>query len=977
MKVFLFTILLWSLVGPVTGQHKAWRQYTKEDGLPGNIVFDILKDNQQYLWFATYNGIARFNGYEFYQPVDTSIHAGSEAFTLALDNEGKVWFSRLNKSIWFVENDTIRAWKYNDILKSHENQFQAIGKIWIDAEETVWIALNYKGFLKVFQNGTYHFINASADNNVYVTCSGADCYSAVLGYSSSGYFNILLDIHGQIVDVGKLSNHLYPKESYGGAWYLSNGELLISFSGHSMVYGEEKIITKLPNKQPYVNLAETSSGQIIVSSLAGDDPGLYLYASLTDFRQGKGQNLLPGKKVIDVLIDHEDGWWACTLGEGVFYCSTPDVDVYDSTEGLSSSDVLRLTTDGEQFVYCAVRPSGEWAINFKKASIEPLQKPAKVFTETWALYYDTLQHKLWRSIPLQYLSEDQWIEPKLKGISGTIPAKDIFNDSRENQYWFPSPFGFYSMDPVTYEADLNGREIDSLPVNTRTFSVVKDYEGTIWVATMDGLRIWDGQGYAMPDFQHHSLKYIASDLKLLPDNTLVIAYRSGGILIRDRRDSLVHLKIGNGLMTNYISKLYVESENRFFACSDEGLHVIEKTSVGLWEVTFYDNRDGLPSDNVNDVCTAGGRIWVATDKGIAAIQSKSVQPKVKAPVLDFFDVNHRLVEFKDGIQLSHTGNNITFRYHTLFYFGKGEVLYRYRLGDGNGPFFYTTNREINFPNLAPGKYTFEIQGANEAGEFSPSSIWTFEIRPPWWRTWWFLSLGVFILLGSSVWYYTNRLKNLKRDAAQSARIKDLELAALRAQINPHFIFNCLGSIQQFIAENDPQSATRYLARFAKLVRLSLHSSVDGKHSLAEEIEMLDNYLALEKMRFKGRFDYRIDTASDIDPDEIFIAPMLIQPFVENAVVHGVRDKKDKGLIRIEFSLKEKSLHVCISDNGPGFSVVRNGDDPQHKSVGMTLTKNRLQLLSGSSNGHLYCQENLTAADGKIAGAMVIIEIPVG
>ncbi len=195
-------------------------------------------------------------------------------------------------------------------------------------------------------------------------------------------------------------------------------------------------------------------------------------------------------------------------------------------------------------------------------------------------------------------------------------------------------------------------------------------------------------------------------------------------------------------------------------------------------------------------------------------------------------------------------------------------------------------------------------------------------------------------------------------------------------MNPHFIFNCLGSIQQFIAENDPQSATRYLARFAKLVRLSLHSSVDGKHSLAEEIEMLDNYLALEKMRFKGRFDYTIDTASDIDPDEIHIAPMLIQPFVENAVMHGVKDKKGDGLITIDFSLHEKSLCVSVSDNGPGFSTASYKEKSDHKSVGMALTQNRLDLLSGSHNGHQYHQLNQTAPDGKVLGARVTVEMPV-
>ncbi|MCB0551445.1 MAG: histidine kinase, partial [Phaeodactylibacter sp.] len=165
------------------------------------------------------------------------------------------------------------------------------------------------------------------------------------------------------------------------------------------------------------------------------------------------------------------------------------------------------------------------------------------------------------------------------------------------------------------------------------------------------------------------------------------------------------------------------------------------------------------------------------------------------------------------------------------------------------------------------------------------------------------------------------------------------------QMNPHFIFNCLNSIQNFILQNDRKRAVEYLSRFAQLVRHNLNASVQGKVSLDEELRLLDNYLALEQERFEHRFEYSLEVGEGLDKELIAFPPMLIQPYVENAVIHGLGKKEGKGKVTVHFQQEDGGLMVTIRDNGVGYRPGSNGEhSPRHRSVGMTVTQKRLELL---------------------------------
>jgi len=199
----------------------------------------------------------------------------------------------------------------------------------------------------------------------------------------------------------------------------------------------------------------------------------------------------------------------------------------------------------------------------------------------------------------------------------------------------------------------------------------------------------------------------------------------------------------------------------------------------------------------------------------------------------------------------------------------------------------------------------------------------------------------------------------------------VERAFCNSGRNPHFIFNCLNSIQHFILSNEPTTAVRYLAKFARLVRDALETSVAGQVMLNEEVRMLDNYLALEQMRFKQAFDYHLEVDERLDHLHTVLPPLIVQPFVENAVQHGMKNREHGGLVRVVFRPDGAFLCIEVQDNGTGMTIAPAGDrhDGNKSSLGRGITQRRLELLQEQTVSVAY------TAPADSTGMLVTIRLP--
>ena len=988
-RLFLATCLL-HVALRLFAQHPAWRQYTTADGLPGNEVFGMLQDSRGFMWFTTNLGICRFNGYEFSRPVDTSAYAGNEAFRMAEDAQGRIWFNRLDASIWIIQNDTIRAWKYNYIIERLRGKFSNLGKFLIDQQGTVWIQLPTFGILVVQADGTYRLLSAKLGVMVFAQVEERLISSTVTFTTAAtkGYVlkekNALPMYHWRknemhLAGTLDMSQMQWQKSSGNGAWLLQNGDILLNISQSFCLYRNNQIIRQWTCDVATNDIFEDRDGSILLSSLGARTSGLLRYASIEHFQRNEYSVLLPGHNVACSLRDREGGWWAITTDAGIFYCKNPEVAIFDQTSGLSSNVVQSITSDGVGTVFASLRPKSILAIDANSHTVSALPLPPfSGNSNNTMVRFDPRTGRLWYNPFLSYYQNRVWKKVffTLPGVAYEFPV-DVkkITQSRLNGRWWAGAFAdFFSIDPVS--SNVTRYKSDTLDY-WRTHAVAQDFDGNIWVATdRAGLQRWQQDHYEPPPFQHPALRHSVRLVEVLPDSSLLLSLRGQGLLLRHKNGQFTSLNTQNGLSTNWISELDISPEGTIYASSNAGLHIIRKNSRGGYTVEIISTRDGLPTNQVNDVTWLHDILWVATDQGVVRLRGKPSATPMPAPQLEHFSINGRTAHLPDSIcTLRYTDNNLVLHFFSLHYRSSGEILYRYRLLGADTVFSYTHTPEVNFPGLAPGKYTFEAQAQTEAGGWSPAGRWVFDIRPPWWKTTWFFALMIALVLTAAWRLYQMQVRRIQQDAAVREKVRELESAALRAQMNPHFIFNCLQAIQSFILRNEREEATRYLARFAKLIRLTLHASVDGTHTLAEEIAMLENYLLLEQMRFKGQFDFDIQLSPETDPENIQLPPLLVQPFVENAIIHGLQQREMGGRVTIVFSKKQDSLAVSISDNGTGFDTLATSDAKPHHSVGMMLTQKRLDMLSGVLAERLS-RETLRDEEGNVEGARVAFEIPV-
>jgi LytS/YehU family sensor histidine kinase len=243
-------------------------------------------------------------------------------------------------------------------------------------------------------------------------------------------------------------------------------------------------------------------------------------------------------------------------------------------------------------------------------------------------------------------------------------------------------------------------------------------------------------------------------------------------------------------------------------------------------------------------------------------------------------------------------------------------------------------------------------------------------------------LLILVTLGAIYFYFNRRINKLKKEAAEknalNEKINEMEQMALKAQMNPHFIFNCLNSIQEYVINSDVKGANKFISDFSKLIRSTLDNSSKKVISIEDEIKYLNNYLTLEQYRFENKFEFNIFTNKELNLADTYMPPMLLQPYLENAIRHGINNKKDGvGLIQINMLKVYKNLVCEIIDNGIGIAAakkLKGNTSIEYQSKGMQLTAKRIQLLNKNIDEDIVVQvEDITA---PATGTKVTIIIPI-
>jgi ligand-binding sensor domain-containing protein len=377
--------------------------------------------------------------------------------------------------------------------------------------------------------------------------------------------------------------------------------------------------------------------------------------------------------------------------------------------------------------------------------------------------------------------------------------------------------------------------------------------------------------------------------------------------------------------------------------------------------------------------------FIVIDPAEIAVKRAALAPVISG--ITVFEKPTPLYQKQNAIHLSWKENFFTIDFSTFSSQQKTAVEYAYRLVQYDKDWVISNSRNFaSYTGVKGGNYQFEVKARykdDKADAWSQVAVLTISIAPPFWETWWFRSLVVLLVIAAIVLVVKLREKRLVKEQKVKSefreRISSSEMKALRAQMNPHFLYNSLNAIRLFVLQNDSDNAEKYLVKFARLMRLILDNSRQDWVNLGSEIEQLQLYLELEQLRFDNKFYFSVQVDPSLHRENTSVPPMIIQPYIENSILHGIAHKAGKGMITVTIQPSNGHLECVVDDNGVGRIKAMEFSSRKltsHKSVGLRVTQERLQLIS-ERTGKTAGVEVVDKYDElkEAVGTKVIITLP--
>ncbi|MBI9037235.1 MAG: histidine kinase [Bacteroidales bacterium] len=561
-----------------------------------------------------------------------------------------------------------------------------------------------------------------------------------------------------------------------------------------------------------------------------------------------------------------------------------------------------------------------------------------------------------------------------------------------NQLWLGTEKGFC-------ELNIGTEKFDAFVFDPRQYlsshlikCIAEDENGKIWVGTTD-------KGLNQIDPLTQKVKQFNSDLN--NDNSFwgdlvncIYIDKIGTVWIgghglnkyNQDSDSFIHFTETDGLADNGVMSIQEDEDGMLWIATLNGLSVFDPVNKTFQN---YYEKDGLQDNEfTNANCKLkSGELLFGGKNGINVCDPSKLfinnkPPKLAITAFSVFDEEKDIdTTHSKPIELKYNENYFSFEYTALDFSNPEHIQYAYKLENADKDWIFTdaVNRTAKYTNIDPGNYRFKLRGSNGDGTWSESTTFIdLIIKPPFWKTIWFIILEVLFLFIIIIIIVKYREKKI----IEKNQFQLLEQKLLRSQMNPHFIFNSLSSIQSFIFENNPLEAGSYLSRFAELIRSILYNSREEFITIEKEIKTLQNYLDLQQLRYDNKFDYKLNIDPLIQTDLIQIPPMLAQPFIENSIEHGIKHLKGKGFISISCTLmpEKNSILLIIQDNGIGIKASRkleNEKSKNHTSLATIIANERLDIFNKGLKKKQFIMEinDIKDDDGKVNGTKVKFIIP--
>jgi ligand-binding sensor domain-containing protein len=965
---------------------RSFTHYTTSQGLSHNNVFSMLEDSKGNIWIGTIGGgVNKYDGRSFTHYTTVEGISDDNVESILQDSKGNLWFGTVNGGVNRFDGKSFEHFTTaQGLINNHVRSIleDSIGNLWFGTSGGL---SKYDG--KSFSNYTTDqglhnndiwYITEDKNRNIWISPqeNGIDKYD---GKSFTHYSS----------KEGLSSNNVWKilEDKEGNLWFCTMDKGVNKFDGKSFTYFD--VDQGLSNNTVHCILADRS-GNIWMGT---DGGGVNKYDGGSFSHIHHTQGLITGN-ISCTMEDKHGNIWVGSLGGGLNKYNGNTIEQYTDSQGLSNNRMNCMMEDSHGNIWI-----GTWGSGVDKYD-------GKSFTNYSAA---------------EGLTSD--------GVVCML-------EDKKGNIWLGTSEGLTKYDGISFTRFDTSQGLSHMFIT----SIAEDKAGNIWLGTYGGgVNIYNGKSFsAYTSDQGLSSDDVLSIFKDSHGNIWIGTYHEG--INKFDGESFTHYTTSQGLSNNRIGSIREDNDGNMWFLTNNGLCKmrynnkensrninLDNSQIPLFKnYLFSDGFFGVGNDYNTLTVDRNGRIWAGAGDRLSCYHSEkdipdTIPPNIQVKSILLFNENinwPHLEKNKDtvlllsngvklqnfafsglskwyylpeNLKLPYDNNYLTFQFVGITTKKTQHIKYQYFLDGLDKDWNLITEKpEATYKNLPPGSYIFKVKAVNSEGHWSNEFAYRFTILPPWWKTLWFRILAVLFLFG--IFYglvrwglnqkFRRQLEQFQKEkqlAEFKQKTTELEMQALRAQMNPHFIFNSLNSITVFIMENDKAKAAQYLTKFSRLVRLILQNSLSPLISLENELEALRLYLELEALRFNHHFEYTLDAAEDLNISILKVPPLIIQPYVENAIWHGLMQKEEKGKLQIKLFRHENVLCCRIIDDGIGrkrAAELKSKSAATHKSLGMRITADRIEMLQHNNPVQAFINiTDIILPDGTAAGTEVLLKIP--
>ena len=949
MKYLAFLFLL--IVGFTFSQNPNAITYGIDEGLPTSNVYCAFEDDDGFVWFGTDVGVLRYDGYSF-EHLSTDDGLGdNEIFEMFMDSQGRIWFLTLNGQLSFYQNGQFVNSKNNSLLKEASHP-----KVMMDAYE------NGDDVYFLFRDG-----NITRINMVDKSFDKEMVDSAIFGHwkENDNYYYLSLDA---VLNTQTNENYFF-REYINSAMYYRN----ISFEGRKL-FSINNTIYEFKDKD-IVQIDQTDD-EIIHMNKIDENLWLGTRSGLVIKQKNESIHYFMNDVVSYVLKDTQNNYWVTTLNDGIKFIPNFNVLKHDVPD-----ENLKITAvvNHEDQIFVGTE-SGLYTLNYD-SSFSAIQSN-KISTD----YIKKVRYYNGQVIAIGNTS--------VKIIEGenVIPydfgANDFYYDG--SHYFFSSSVVFKFLPEEIYTFPVlrkeSGIRAEGLKVKTlfrkRTNVILPYKDNALLFGTSTGLNLFKDEQISDLNVAN-DLNTSILDLYYDANTDLVFAVTNSlGISILKGNKMIHQVTKKQGLSSNSCYSIHPYDDG-YLVGTNKGIDLVRITENGV-EVESVNRKLHLKNEKINAIEVIDDLVLVATDKGLISFDLKASVPEASQPklVVESTFINEEIVSNLN--ELRSDQNNLRMNFTGISFIDFGNLTYQYR--DNDGPWIELDNRVLEIQNLTSGFHNIQIRARGITGNWSNIKQLSLFIKTPFWRTVPFIIIVSLVLAIIVYFIVGKRIKSLEKafsierkmlnekqeKMALEKQMIHLEQKALRMQMNPHFVFNALNTIKGYYTGGEIKEANRYIGKFSKLLRMILETD-QRLISLEKEIEIIELYLELINLRYENVFKSQISVSPDLNKKDTAIPILLLQPMIENAIIHGLAPKNEQGELIIEF-LKEHDKMICrVIDNGVGFTKSKESKlNGKRTSKALQITRERVEMENDSMD-----ENNFIIRDREgMEGTEVIIKLPI-